>query len=144
MEEYTHEFDKLVINCDLQEHEEQTIVRYLRRLDPRYGNVVDLQAYTTFDEVCALVHKVEQQKKSRPLKLEFPKPLLQNEPINKGSPIPFHKPTVRQPSTPQKTPAPLNSQPPPNKPKSISKGIQRCFKCQGFGHLASDLSLIHI
>jgi len=46
--------------CDLQEPEEQTIVRYLGGLDPMYANVVDLQAYTTFDEVCMLAHKVEQ------------------------------------------------------------------------------------
>ena len=29
VEEYTREFEKLVIKCDLQEPEEQTIVRYL-------------------------------------------------------------------------------------------------------------------
>ena len=28
VEEYTHEFEKLMIKCDLQEPEEQTIVRY--------------------------------------------------------------------------------------------------------------------
>jgi len=65
VEEYTCEFEKLVIKCDLQEPEKQTIVRYLEGLDPRYANVVDLQAYITFDEVCVLAHKVEQQKKSR-------------------------------------------------------------------------------
>jgi len=65
VEEYTREFEKLVIKCDLQEPEEQTIVRYLGVLDPRYANVVELQAYSTFDEVCVLAHKVEQQKKAR-------------------------------------------------------------------------------
>ena len=48
-----------MIKCDIQEPEEQTIVRYLRGLDPRYANVVELQAYTTSDEVCVLAHKVE-------------------------------------------------------------------------------------
>jgi len=42
VEEYTREFEKLVIKCDLQGPEEQATVRYLRGLDPRYGNVVDL------------------------------------------------------------------------------------------------------
>jgi len=65
VEEYTREFEKLVIKYDLQEPEEQTIVRYLGGLDPRYSNVVELQAYTTFDEVCVLPHKVEQQKKPK-------------------------------------------------------------------------------
>jgi len=52
VEEYTREFEKLLIKCDLRESEEQTIVRYLGGLDPRYAYVVELQQYTTFDEVC--------------------------------------------------------------------------------------------
>ena len=51
--EYIREFENLVIKCDLQEFKEQTIVRYLGGLNPGYANVVDLQAYTTFDSVCA-------------------------------------------------------------------------------------------
>ena len=47
VEEYTHEFEKLVIKCDPQELEEQTVVRYLGGLDLRYDNVVDLHACTT-------------------------------------------------------------------------------------------------
>ena len=65
VEEYTREFEKLLIKCDIQEPEEQTIVRYLAGLDPRYSNVVELQAYTSFDDVCVLAHKVEQQKKAK-------------------------------------------------------------------------------
>jgi len=42
VEEYTREFEKLLIKCDLQEPEEQTIVRYLRGLDPMYAQVVEL------------------------------------------------------------------------------------------------------
>ena len=42
VEEYAREFEKLIIKCDLQEPKEQTIVRYLGGLDPRYANVVDL------------------------------------------------------------------------------------------------------
>ena len=65
VEEYTREFEKLMIKCDTHEPEEQTMVRYLGGLDPRIANVVELQAYTTFDEVCVLAHKVEQQRRSR-------------------------------------------------------------------------------
>ena len=60
IEEYTREFVKLPIKCDIQGPEEQTIVRYLGGLNPKYSNVVDLQQYTVFDEVCVLAHKVEQ------------------------------------------------------------------------------------
>jgi len=35
------------------------MVRYLGGLDPKYSDVVELQAYTSFDEVCMLAHKVE-------------------------------------------------------------------------------------
>ena len=47
VEEYTREFEKLLIKCDLQEVEEQTIVRYLGGLDPKYAQVVDCLLYTS-------------------------------------------------------------------------------------------------
>jgi len=43
VEEYKTEFEKLLIKCDIQETEDQTIVRYLGGLDPRYSNAVELQ-----------------------------------------------------------------------------------------------------
>jgi len=48
VDEYTREFKKLLIKCDIQELEEQTIIRYLGGLDPKYSNVVKLQQFTTF------------------------------------------------------------------------------------------------
>jgi len=66
VDEYTREFEKLLIKCDLNELEEQTIVRYLGGLAPKYATVVELQQYTTFDEVCVLAHKMEQQRKKNP------------------------------------------------------------------------------
>jgi len=36
-------------------------VRYLGGLDPKYAHVVELQAFTTFDDICVLAHKVEQK-----------------------------------------------------------------------------------
>ena len=86
IEEYTREFEKLLIKCDLQEAEEQTIVRYLGGLDPKHAHVVELQSYTTLYEVCILAHKVETQMKSRPYKKDFAKPLPKGQPFNKGSP----------------------------------------------------------
>jgi len=63
IEDYTREFQKLLIKCDLLVAKDQTIVRYLGGLDPRYANVIELQQYSTFNEVCVLANKVEQQKK---------------------------------------------------------------------------------
>jgi len=42
VDEYTREFEKLLIKCDTQEPEEETIVRYLGGLEPKYANVVEL------------------------------------------------------------------------------------------------------
>jgi len=42
VEEYTREFEKLLIECDLQDSEYLTIVRYMGGLDPWYANVVEL------------------------------------------------------------------------------------------------------
>jgi len=66
VDEYTQEFEKLPIKCDINELEEQTIVRHLGGLEPKYANVVELQQFTTFDEVCVLAHTMEQQCKENP------------------------------------------------------------------------------
>jgi len=141
VDEFTREFEKLLIKCDIQEPEEQTIVRYLGGLDPRYANVVELQQYTTFDEVCVLAHKVEQQRKSRPFKREFSKPLPRNQPLNKGSSSQTQtpRPTAQPFQTPQKTQTPQRTYPPPqNRPAPTPMSARRCFKCQGLGHIAAD------
>ena len=59
VEEYTREFEKLVMTCDLRENEDQTLVRYLGGLNESIRNVLELQSYSTLDEVSALAHKVE-------------------------------------------------------------------------------------
>ena len=48
------EFEKLLVKCDIQEPKEQTIVRYRGRPEPKYADVVELQEYSIFDEVCVL------------------------------------------------------------------------------------------
>ena len=51
VDECTWEFEKLLIKCDIQEPEDQTIVRYLGALNPKYSNVVEFQWYSTFEFV---------------------------------------------------------------------------------------------
>ncbi|KAH9763891.1 hypothetical protein KPL70_001325 [Citrus sinensis] len=63
MEDYTAEFDNLMMKCDLLEAEEHTIARYLGGLKPEIGNVVQLQPYWTYSDVCRLALKVEKQQK---------------------------------------------------------------------------------
>jgi len=108
MDEYTREFEKLLIKCDIQELKEQTIVRYIGGLDLKYANVIELQQYTTFDEVCVLAYKVEQQMKAKPYKRDVPRTLPRNQPLNKGSSTftPAPKPTAQSSQTLKKN---LNS-----------------------------------
>ena len=138
VEEYTREFEKLLIKCDLQEAEEQTIVRYLGGLDPKYAHVVELQSYSTYDEVCVLAHKVETQMKLRPFKREVPKSLPKGVPFNKGSSSYPTKPMGTFAPTPQKSQAPQKGQTPPIRPNSTPNATKRCFRCQGLGHIASE------
>ena len=46
VEEYNRQFEKLLITCDIQELEEQIIVRYLGDLEPKYANLVELQQHS--------------------------------------------------------------------------------------------------
>jgi len=67
VEEYTREFERLLIKCDSQNPKDQTMVRHLGGLNLKYPNVVELQRYSTFDKICLLLaHKVEKQRKLRP------------------------------------------------------------------------------
>jgi len=37
---YTQEFEKLLIKCHIEKPDEQSIVRYLGRLEPKYATVI--------------------------------------------------------------------------------------------------------
>ena len=65
VEEYTREFERLLIKYDLKEDEDQTLVRYLGGLDERIAYVVELHPYHTLDELSSLVRKVEIQKRGK-------------------------------------------------------------------------------
>jgi len=59
VEEYTRDFEKLMMKCDIQEKEEQTIARYLGRLNTDIAHLVQLQQYWSLDEVTRLAIRVE-------------------------------------------------------------------------------------
>jgi len=65
VEEYTRDFDRLLMTCDLGESEDQTIVRYLGGLKESIQNVVELQAFSSLDEVTILAHELELQRKAK-------------------------------------------------------------------------------
>ena len=65
VEEYTREFEQLLLKCDLKEDDAQTMVRFLSGLNEHIVHIVELHPYATLDELSSLAYKVEQQRKSR-------------------------------------------------------------------------------
>ncbi|VFQ82894.1 unnamed protein product [Cuscuta campestris] len=57
VEEYTREFEELLLRCDLQEDDEQTFVRYLFSLNLQIANTVELQSYESLEELTKLALK---------------------------------------------------------------------------------------
>lgn len=121
VEEYTREFEKLMMKCDIHEREEQTIARYLGGLNTDVAHPVQLQQYWSLDDVVRLAMRVE---KHLPKKHSY-----RNFSSTENSSYP-RKTDNDQPSTSTKpSPKPTTE----NKPKAT-----KCFKCQGFGHIASN------
>jgi len=86
--------------CDLRESEDQIIVRCLGGFNESVQNVVELQTYSTLDEVSILEHNVELQRKAK-LKKEALKPAQTTYPFQEGVPPVATKPlsTPTGPST---------------------------------------------
>jgi hypothetical protein len=59
VEEYTREFEKLMMKCDIHEKEEQTIARYLGGLNTDIAHPVQLQQYWSVEDVIRLALQVE-------------------------------------------------------------------------------------
>jgi len=102
VEECTRDFERLLMTCDLRESEDQIIVWFLGGLNESIRNVVELQAFSTLDEVTILAHKVKSQRKAK-LKRETPKPPQRTYSFPRREPPPISKPnpTPTGPSTPK-------------------------------------------
>ncbi|XP_039140401.1 uncharacterized protein LOC120277608 [Dioscorea cayenensis subsp. rotundata] len=132
VEEYTAEFDYLMIKCDVVEPQEQTIARFLGGLRTEVGNMVQLQPYWTYSDVCKLAMRIERQLKEA--RGSGFRSVSKGSSFNQGS---------SSNSRPSKTVKPFTS-------RSFNKGesskqqappntsARKCFKCQGYGHIAAD------
>nr|XP_043611802.1 uncharacterized protein LOC122583465 [Erigeron canadensis] len=124
-EEYSREFEYLLMKCDIPEDDPQTLVRYLGGLEPKIANVVELHTYQTLAELTLLAHKVDSQfhsKSKQDPNRSFKTTNYQKSPINQKT----------NPSKPYKPSTNSNPNPEP------SKAPCRCFRCQGLGHIASE------
>ena len=136
MEEYTVEFDHLMIRCDVVEQEEQMIAHYLIGLHVEISDVVQLQPYWTYNDVCKLAMKVEKQlKEKRGNSFRF---FTRDGVSNRGSSSTSKTTTI--PKTAAAKPIPKNEATSGSNHPITSNTSRKCFKCQSFGHIASDCS----
>jgi hypothetical protein len=132
VEEYTTEFDHLMIRCDVVEQEEQMIARYLGGLHVEISDVVQLQPYWNYYDVCKLAMKVEKQQKEK--RGNSFRSFTRDGVSNRGNGSTSKTTTIPKTAAAK----PKNEATSGSNRPVISNTNRRCFKCQGFGHIASD------
>nr|GEZ22133.1 hypothetical protein CTI12_AA145160 [Tanacetum cinerariifolium] len=91
VEEYSREFEYLLMKCDVPKDDPQTLVRYLGGLEPRVANFVELHSYQTLTDLTLLSHKVDSQQRS---KGKFDPTLQSFRPTTYSKPTSTHKTTT--------------------------------------------------
>ena len=61
VEDYMKEFEMLMMRCNLQEAQEQTIARFISGLHKEIADLVELQPYATLNYMITLAMKIERQ-----------------------------------------------------------------------------------
>jgi hypothetical protein len=140
VEDYTAEFDHSMMRCDIVEPEEQMVAHYLGGLRSEISNVVQLQPYWTYNDVCKLAHKVEKQLKDR---RSTSRPFNQGGITNRGSSstaktVPYSKVVAAKSANDGAKPPAKNESPAGSNRPNTSNSNKKCFKCQGFGHISSN------
>ncbi|GJW52999.1 reverse transcriptase domain-containing protein [Tanacetum coccineum] len=122
VEEVINEFDKLHMRCDVVEEEEQVVARFLGVFKPEITDIVSLQPYWTYTDVCRLALKVEKHIKAK----------------SKGTTSRFTPPTrTATPTTPKATT--LTTSVASNTREHVNNA-PHCYKYSGLGHYARDCS----
>ncbi|GJX05544.1 reverse transcriptase [Tanacetum coccineum] len=125
-EEYSHEFEYLLMKCDVPEGDPQMLVRYLGGLEARVANIVKLHSFQTLAELTLLAHKVDSQQQAKG-KIESNRSTF--KPTSYPKPTQTTKPIT--PNTFKPAPSSKNNNETPKAPR-------RCFRCQGLGHITSE------
>ena len=125
--EYIHKFEKFLMKVDIDEREEQTMARFLNGLERNIAQKVELQAYSTLDELFHLSLKVEKHAKEK----AFKKPWKSTHNVPKTGTIYMKK------DGPSKKVFDLKEKGRVVSPNSSKESI-KCFKCKGYGHYQSE------
>nr|XP_043633544.1 uncharacterized protein LOC122604740 [Erigeron canadensis] len=125
-EEYSREFEYLLMKCDVPEDDPQTLVRYLEGLEPRVANVVELHSYQTLSELTLLSHKVDSQQRA--------KGKFESNPST-FKPTTYSKPTITPKSIPTTQSKPSKV---PNSDSTPPKAPPTLFSMPRTGHIASE------
>ena len=72
VEDYVKEFKMLMICCDLQEAQEQTIARFISGLHKEIADAAELQPYVTLEDVIKLAVKIERQQRRGTTRINKP------------------------------------------------------------------------
>nr|XP_027101647.1 uncharacterized protein LOC113722567 [Coffea arabica] len=139
VEDYYKEMEIAMLQVDIVEDREATMARFLNSLRPEIAELVELQNYVDMPELIDKASKNERRLKRRGIPRN---PSFSVTPVWRGNPT-FEQERP-SPGVPKFTPKTKPAKPVPkatprssfdsSKPRSRDK----CFKCQGFGHIASQ------
>ena len=134
VEDYIKEFEMLMICCDLQKPQEQTIARFISGLQKEIADAVELQPYVSFEDVIKLAMKIQRERRRSPTKVS--KSLsLSSTPTYPSEVVPkpeFKEETTKLVVVDIKGKAKIESSQP------VRSRDVKCFKCLGYGHIASQ------
>jgi hypothetical protein len=127
--EYTEEFLRLQVRCNLAETEDQQVARYINGLNDTIQDHLMMQQIWSLHQAQALALKAERLVKTRKA---IKAPLTQMEGSSR----------IQSPRVEEKTPQPKAKLPPKQvSSKSRAKPVIKCYKCGEEGHVSSNCPL---
>nr|XP_027076021.1 uncharacterized protein LOC113699863 [Coffea arabica] len=139
VEDYYKEMEITMLRADIVEDREATLARFLNGLRPEIAELVELQNYMDMPELIDKASKIERRLKRRgnPRNPNFSatsvwrgNPTFERERPSPG--VPKFTPKTEPPKQTVKT------TPRPSFDSSKPRSCDKCFKCQEFGHIASQ------